>query len=82
MENEKVITSSLLKLEALNYNTNYTYAPPTEIILIAIEDISSVIPVSTRRCEPCSQITMKNGKRHHVIGSPSEIYDKCENQRS
>jgi hypothetical protein len=65
--------NQIISLKALNYNANYSYAPPVESKLVNVADISTVTETDARGLGCHSLIKMKTGEVFTVEGSPDDI---------
>lgn len=63
----------LVKLQILNFNANYAYAPPAEEQIVDLDDIRQISPIETRYSEPCSRIRLANGSHVVAVGSPADV---------
>lgn len=63
----------LIKVKALNYNTDYTYAPPQEDAVINTDDIQSVQKCDARGWGPFVCVTFTNGNKLTCAGVPGDF---------
>lgn len=65
----------LIEVKKLNY-TGTSYAPTSEDALINTSLIQSVVPVETRRTEPCVRIQFADGSTMECVGRVKDFIRK------
>ncbi len=63
----------LIRVKRLNYNCQYTYAPPSEDAVINLIDVRSVIATDARGIGPFVLVTFRDGSIMTCHGVPGDF---------
>jgi hypothetical protein len=70
---------TLRKVEFVDRNANYAYAPPTREAVINVDEIVSAVsiaPEHTRNSEPLVRVRFRDGSVLDVVGKPGDFVDE------
>jgi hypothetical protein len=64
----------LVRVERLNYEANYAYAPPSEVAYINTEDIQQAYPTEARGSGPFFAVRFRDGKNITCRGDIDQVF--------